>query len=438
VICDEKGDPKEGIKLEAKIPGTNELIFTYSNADGTYGLSGLPPGDLEISLFDTLSFYTHGSPVKKRKIVTMPPSGVVRVDFTCGGSCSIYGSCSYDRKRDWGMAVNIINEKGITILTTVSAVDGYYMFHGIPPGRYTLEARSGLAGLGGAVRRPIELSPGEELKLDIDIAGKAVSGRVKGPDGKPADAADVDVLTPSLQRIRNVVADHEGRYAILGLDEGDYLVAARGEGLAEEIKGPFSLGGARPVRSVDFDLEPGGLARIRASENNGGPVSGAVVLLSDDFSKGVLRRGVTGYSGMCVFDSLETGAFQVLAGAGGFAPAGAKLNALPNEKADLDIALAPGGSFRVQVVNADGAPLIGASVAPSGFSLFGLTPYRLSQLGFLDPSDARFRTDRSGAFVLGPLPAGAITLRVTGNGLVRSTDVTIAPGRESPVRVAMK
>jgi len=438
VIIGESGTGLEGGRIEARLPGTNDIAFTSSNPDGTYFLSGIPPGPCEVSVWDPMEWKSNGGSRRKlHRRINMPPGGAVEADFSLNGSCSIHGLCTCEGKMGFGMTLCLEDEDGKKTCTVSTTDAGYYRINAVPPGKYTLQTFSTRAGTGGSDRRTVELSAGGTRTIDIDISGRAVHGSVRGPDGNPLHAAEVELLNLAFEISHTTVTDQNGDYTIMGVDEGDYSVAARGAGTAEERKGEWHLGGGGAAVKVDFDLKPGGAARVAVSSPGGEPLAGATVLLSDDFSRGVQRHGITGLSGVCVFDGLGLEPRTIVAGSAGLAPGGGKIVVPAGERMDTQIVLAPGGVLRVIATGSDGAAVPGARVTITGPELFGLDAYRLAELGFLIPSDTLFRTGSHGRFTLAPLPQGPLSIRIEKNGATGSAKAFTSAGEECQVRVTL-
>lgn len=437
-VLDVLGNPFEDATVQVIPPGTEEVITSKTNPDGTYIMSGLPAGELEILVEDFYERLTRGSWMKLRKVVTMAPGGSRTADFSFAGSCTIQGTCFYDGEPGWGVVLKIINSTGKTISIAHSSDNGFYRIFGIPAGSYVLEATATLSGTGGFFRQTLGLSDGEDLMLDINLAHKAVHGLVKGPDGIPIHGAIVELLSCSFKRSHSTFADQTGNFIILSVKEGTYYITARADKCAEVVMGPWPLGGGHPVRRTDFNLEAGGIGRIVVVDQEKEPIPGAIVHLSADFLKDSHRKGVTRYSGVCVFENLNQDVLNVLAGAEGFAPKGARLNAVPGERTSCYIELARGGNIRLEVRTRDGIPVSDAIVTISRFSLFGLAVYDLAKLGFLSASDPRFMTDGSGTFTLGPFPSGSISLQVRKGSLYYSTEISIISGEVNTVRVTLE
>ncbi|MBU0753511.1 MAG: carboxypeptidase-like regulatory domain-containing protein, partial [Planctomycetes bacterium] len=315
---------------------------------------------------------------------------------------------------------------------------GFYRVYGLTQGNYTLIAGSTLTGRGGQTSRKLRLSEDETLNLDIDLAGEALFGLVKGPGGEPLHAAVVELLSHRYERSHRTLTDDEGCYTILDVPEGEYYIAATSKGCAEQFQGPWSLGKGKNKRKADFTLDPAGVAKIAVSDPDGNPLQGVLVLLSNDPLHGIQWEGSTTYSGIHIFDNLNSDLLTVLIGKEGYAPAGMKINVPSNEKIEKEFTLIPGGSLRMEVKNSEGQPVPHAIVQMEGFAVAGLNPYQLSRLGLLTASDPQFVTDPKGLFRMERLPPGNLRLFIRKNEFTLTVDTAIEPEKENIVQIVIE
>lgn len=261
---------------------------------------------------------------------------------------------------------------------------------------------------GGSQGRPASDFTGSPLHSGI--AGKPVRGEEPGPDEEPIDAAG----------------------------EGSSLAAVGSPEFAEALQGPWPIGCLQPAGRADFSLLPGGIARIAVCTKGGRPVPGAAILLSDRMEAGARWQATTDFSGIALFIGLNASSLTAMAVADGYAPGGVTFDIAPESMSSEEIVLVPAGSLRVVVREEDGRSLPGAAVSLSRFTLFGLDPVRLADLGLIQVSGSSFQTDGSGVFTLGGLPSCRIGLKVAKAGLTHSTEVKIAAGRENVVQVTLR
>lgn len=437
-VLDQFGNPLEEATVQVIPPGTEDVIVTKTNPDGSYSITGIPAGRLEVLVEDFISRASLGAWMKLRKIVYMVPGGSQTANFSFSGSCIVQGTCSYDGKPGWGVEINLNDKTGKTIISAHSSESGYYKLFGISPGEYALETRSTLSGIGGYRSIPLALDESETLTLNIDLEKKAIYGRVVDKNGESIHGAVVELLSGTFVRSHTTTTDQRGSYNILSVEEGIYYLSALADNCAEIIKGPWPVGGTHPIRNVDFCLKSGGIASVVVSNEVRSPVQGAVVQIYQDISKGALRWDETGTSGICVFDSLGLESFKVLVGAEGYSPSGGQVSVSAGEKVTCKIQMIQGGGIRLKARLIDGTPASHAHVGIQRYSLFGQDTRSLARLGFLTCSDLEFLADESGEFTLDRLPAQTFTVNVSKGQLSGSTVVSVSKGRMSTAKVVLQ
>lgn len=119
-----------------------------------------------------------------------------------------------------------------------SGADGSFELPAVTPGKVVLTAD--LEGYLESDRKTIELQDGgAQTGVDLEISrGKSISGRVAWPDGKPAAAVEVKVEFDMSQMVGmaafnalrgrdgDTKTDDQGAFAVTGLGEGPFTVAA--------------------------------------------------------------------------------------------------------------------------------------------------------------------------------------------------------------------
>jgi protocatechuate 3,4-dioxygenase beta subunit len=175
---------------------------------------------------------------------------------------------------------------------TVLDSPGFYMvavqkIHGGPGQQTSVEFRR-------------DIPAQEEVRLDFAIPEGRVSGRVLGPDGKPAGGARVTLTVDGPMKsglmmggqYSEITADENGHYDIPGLRPGTYSVSVGGMPMGGMFGGgaKFSrmtrsgvkLGEGMWLRDVDFRLEDPGAIEVTVLDEDRRPVAGASIFVRDD------------------------------------------------------------------------------------------------------------------------------------------------------------
>jgi RNA polymerase sigma factor (sigma-70 family) len=195
-------------------------------------------------------------------------------------------------------------------------------------GKFSLTAPAGSheLGISGAAfvstRRPVTVEEGVDRDLGTVTLqrGRAVSGRVLAPDGKPVAGATVAAgwgLTGSGSTLyipnesvgaQETTADAEGRYSFGGFDDRSLVVVAGmdGVGRSDAIGVPGGTGGA----SVDLTLKPTGSLEGRVTRD-GQPFADTVVIASPRIER-MNYFVTTGPDGHYALDTLPQGVFRLV------------------------------------------------------------------------------------------------------------------------------
>src|SRR5688500_4320964 len=168
--------------------------------------------------------------------VVMPPArAVAQTPSTAAASVRLTGIVMATTGEPLAGADVRLLENGAS---TFTSPEGYFEFDGLPAGAYTVVAvRSGyLPGAPGAsarqVARPIEIPPNGAQHVEIRLLPLgSITGRIVDDARRPARGIRVRairhaMLSPGGRAGAEVLADHEGRFAIRELDPGSYFVVA--------------------------------------------------------------------------------------------------------------------------------------------------------------------------------------------------------------------
>lgn len=131
----------------------------------------------------------------------------------------------------------LLNKDGGDYAISITGADGRFLFHSLPHGRYTVEARKPGWIVPKRAKRPAPIEIGRqdaeipECKLVLARAA-SISGRVLDPEGDPLARAVVQLLrlrTATEETLRPVAiarTDDRGHYRLQGIPPGRYLLQA--------------------------------------------------------------------------------------------------------------------------------------------------------------------------------------------------------------------
>ncbi len=214
-----------------------------------------------------------------------------------------------------------------------------------------------------------------ELAEDATITLRRLGGmsvHVVSADGAPAPGATVVISGARLWPARKTTADAAGIATITGLLSGAYdLSATRGNQVSQTLFG-FPLAEGRHDE-VTLMLGPGRTIRVSVvdgEEVDAAPVADADVVLVEGGLGSFPFRGRTDARGEVSLGPLPLGPAAVSARASGFvARSGVQV---PPDVDKVRVGLLRGGTLTGTVVDADGYPIVGASIEVIGSDVFGL------------------------------------------------------------------
>jgi protocatechuate 3,4-dioxygenase beta subunit/uncharacterized GH25 family protein len=250
-----------------------------------------------------------------------------------------------------------------------SDAQGRFRFAALAAGRYALTAAA--AGVGTGHAGPIEVRPGDAVRVDVQLSAGAVTvrGRVLDTSGGVVPGARVRATaleawsqgpgdTPP--RLYEGRGEAEGRFA-LALAPGRYLLRAEADGYTE------AQDVVNVSRDTEIDLRLAPAARVAGrviEARTRRPVPDAEVWLVADREGVPLPRDVrTDEAGAFSFGSVHAGTFQVGARKGNLVGVGRQLSiGAARHVGDVEVIVEAGVVVSGRVVTAEGRAVAGARV----------------------------------------------------------------------------
>lgn len=313
--------------------------------------------------------------------------------------------------------------------TATTDAKGFYEFAHIKPGYYSLEAVA--EGHAQLLKSRQNLEQGREHEINLELAaGLRLAGTVVDPEGQPVEGADVTVTSMSAKAVYNksTRTDTAGRFEFIGVSDAPYKIRVKaGQYQPREVK-PI-LGGNEDVR---IPLETKAAVRIQVTDANGRAVTRYRMLVLRTFEKGNQLGKVPGMrpvnvnnrkikNGEFVFQGLDQGKFiaQITPLKNG--PKFAKAFSAPfnitggEEKPLVKIKVSEGAKIIGQVVDANGAPVAGATVQSNLSGIMEDIPV-FGALAAAQPkriTKSKAKTDGNGMFSMGQMSAGNYQFTIT-------------------------
>ncbi|MFK7740865.1 MAG: carboxypeptidase regulatory-like domain-containing protein [Planctomycetota bacterium] len=361
---------------------------------------------------------------------------------------------------------------------------GYYRIDGLPPGQYAvvksrLDERAdniGLELMSNMRLKTVTVRRGKTARLDVHDEGEEgvrVFGTVR-ENGEPVPRALITLLGSDRQGllgmgVRANAADLEGRYQLVGIAPGDYVMqVTRFQG--QPVQTTFEITVPDEVREYAFDISlPTSELSGRVLDSSGNPVAGIGVSLGSDESglsgagglvgmiaQNGLSRARTDDNGEFTMKSVAAGTYRLTAGAraagrerrsrrrggedepryGEASLDGVFVDGVRNV-GDLVVTVPLAGSIAGTVLDGSGAPVSGAEI------VFDRTDQKKRRRGGGNPlldlfgSQQPIRTGEDGAFAIEGLTPGTYAIRVESDALEagKADDVVVYEGAATDVQL---
>ncbi len=248
---------------------------------------------------------------------------------------------------------------------------------------------------------------------DTAVGGIRVHGFVRGTEGKPVARAAVTLISMGGRQLGRAMAHIDGGYQVDAPGAGSYVLIASADGYQPQAS--TVLVGDAIAGGVAFDIllsGTSGLTGVVQEAENGSPVSGAVVIVTD--ARGdVLATGTTGDQGDFTFAELVPGAVTVAVNAPGRRPTALPVEISGTGITRIEIPLSSGAGVN-GVVRAAGAPLNDARVTlvdAAGNVVASATTGADGEYAFADLDEGEYTVIATG------YPPVASGVWVTGSGI---------------------
>ncbi len=289
----------DGAPQESATDGSGTFVFEHLTA-GSYRLTGRSGARSTVP----------------REVAVAAGQSASGVTLTLAGGATVVGKATGLSASDLAaLRVRATGANGFTGSATPDA-SGAYEIDGAPPGEVRVTGM--VTGTDGrSLTRSAEIADdATQVEVDLDFSpGGTLSGTVTrggAPQAQISVSAQPEVANGSATTARGLT-DENGRYAISGLDDGDYVVRASSFGVpggGAPHEEPVTVSGDT---TLDIDLPTLSITGSVVESGSNDPVAGASVS-ADGGAAGngaVIPRSSTDSSGSFTLDGLGSGDFQL-------------------------------------------------------------------------------------------------------------------------------
>ncbi|NMO20572.1 hypothetical protein HPC49_38080 [Pyxidicoccus fallax] len=435
-VVDEAGQPVSGasvraLRADSALPESEGLLEqVLTGADGTWSLKALPAGTFRFTATHAAFAPSLSEPVTLDG-VRSPPSVhiVMRPGAVLSGQVVERSGAPAPFARVHARPEGPGGLLG-TRHSALADANGRFELNGLPRARFKVEARGERAS---SLPLDVDLGSGAaEVTLRLEVEG-VIAGTVVASDGAPVTGAQVvaipedrvarwELAESRIGRYASDVSDGQGRFRLQGLAPGRYRLRASLQHSVRSSAFWLSTGVVADVGQEDvrLTLETPGTVRGRVALKDGQAPEHFSVALS--LSPPVEFQGT---QGTFVLPDVPAGGHTLTVLARGAAPRiveGVRVEA--GEDKDLGlVVLEPGRRLAGVVLDANGAPVPGASVLAG--------PHLLGNGSQPGPAPMRGQSDEAGRFVLTGGGEEALTVMAEHATLGRSLPLAVAAGAAS-------
>lgn len=209
-------DRQEQLNISIVLDDDRGARSTRADQHGAFVIQGVPPGGVYIEAGDERRLVS--------KTVEMPADSDLTVNLDFPRGVRLSGRMTRGGEPLANVPVGPVPrdmQPAVYVGGTETSADGTYVIEDLPPGRYSLMVERHYTP-------PLEIAG--DTVFDFDVPGGQISGRVLDARGnQPIAYAQLNVYPvepDEMQQPEPYGSDAAGRFTVLGLEAGEYIVTA--------------------------------------------------------------------------------------------------------------------------------------------------------------------------------------------------------------------
>ncbi|WP_270182938.1 carboxypeptidase regulatory-like domain-containing protein [Alkalihalobacillus sp. CinArs1] len=364
-VTNEAGDPLSGALVEVLNSAGTTIARVSTDASGNYVIDDLAPGDYQLRVSKDLyrtsvvGFNLDAGETKNVNVELIANPGALEGVVT--------DSATSDPLP--GTTVQVVDARGVTVASTITAVNGSYSFSNLAPGQYSVTFISD--GYGSkTVGTKIRSNETTQLNVSLDQLVGGIAGQVTDNDGNVLTGAIVEAFFNNVH-VATVTTDNNGLYEINNLSPGFYTITVSKMGYSTETVGASVVENEVTLANATLIPNPGTLEGT--VQSSGDPLSGAVITVRDDRTEAIITQVITDDQGRYTALGLAPGPYTIIASAEDFQSQFKGATIVSDQTTTVNFSLEPNpSSVSGTIINGDtGLPITGSMIEVQIFDAAG-------------------------------------------------------------------